>query len=152
MAPAMMGEKLRIVQRRCSPNRPAKIIRKAVHVVNQVQDGEPGGRHQAGVSRRREDQARHPERGGSPYIGGHVAESLCPVKSTLYGGGSIARLSSIAGVAGQARQSTWGPAKFVATGLTKHLPVGWAAHGIRVNAGNDQYSAGKAAARGAGWA
>jgi NAD(P)-dependent dehydrogenase (short-subunit alcohol dehydrogenase family) len=37
-------------------------------------------------------------------------------------------------MAGQARQSTYGPAKFVATGLTKHLAVEWAAHGIRVNA------------------
>ena len=37
------------------------------------------------------------------------------------GGGSIVCLSSISGVAGQARQSTYGPAKFVASGLTKHL-------------------------------
>lgn len=50
------------------------------------------------------------------------------------GGGSIVCLSSISGVAGQARQSTYGPAKFVATGLTKHLAVEWAKHGIRVNA------------------
>ncbi|MFE4638720.1 SDR family NAD(P)-dependent oxidoreductase [Streptomyces sp. NPDC056773] len=28
----------------------------------------------------------------------------------------------------------YGPAKFVASGLTKHLAVEWAAHGIRVNA------------------
>ena len=32
------------------------------------------------------------------------------------------------------RQSTYGPAKFVATGLTKHLAVEWASRGIRVNA------------------
>jgi NAD(P)-dependent dehydrogenase (short-subunit alcohol dehydrogenase family) len=50
------------------------------------------------------------------------------------GGGSIVCLSSISGVAGQARQSTYGPAKFVASGLTKHLAVEWAGHGIRVNA------------------
>jgi NAD(P)-dependent dehydrogenase (short-subunit alcohol dehydrogenase family) len=50
------------------------------------------------------------------------------------GGGSIVCLSSISGVAGQSRQSTYGPAKFVATGLTKHLAVEWAKRGIRVNA------------------
>jgi NAD(P)-dependent dehydrogenase (short-subunit alcohol dehydrogenase family) len=50
------------------------------------------------------------------------------------GGGSIVCLSSISGVAGQSRQSTYGPAKFVASGLTKHLAVEWAGHGIRVNA------------------
>jgi NAD(P)-dependent dehydrogenase (short-subunit alcohol dehydrogenase family) len=49
-------------------------------------------------------------------------------------GGSIVCLSSISGMAGQPRQSTYGPAKFVATGLTKHLAVEWAKHGIRVNA------------------
>jgi NAD(P)-dependent dehydrogenase (short-subunit alcohol dehydrogenase family) len=50
------------------------------------------------------------------------------------GGGSIVCLSSISGVAGQPRQSTYGPAKFVASGLTKHLAVEWAGKGIRVNA------------------
>jgi NAD(P)-dependent dehydrogenase (short-subunit alcohol dehydrogenase family) len=50
------------------------------------------------------------------------------------GGGSIVCLSSISGLAGQAGQATYGPAKFVATGLTKHLAVEWAARGIRVNA------------------
>jgi NAD(P)-dependent dehydrogenase (short-subunit alcohol dehydrogenase family) len=50
------------------------------------------------------------------------------------GGGSIVCLSSISGVAGQARQSTYGPAKFVATGITKHLAIEWADKGIRVNA------------------
>jgi NAD(P)-dependent dehydrogenase (short-subunit alcohol dehydrogenase family) len=49
-------------------------------------------------------------------------------------GGSIVGLSSISGMAGQARQSTYGPAKFVATGLTKHLAVEWARRAIRVNA------------------
>lgn len=50
------------------------------------------------------------------------------------GGGSIVCLSSISGLAGQAEQATYGPAKFVASGLTKHLAVEWAARGIRVNA------------------
>ena len=49
-------------------------------------------------------------------------------------GGSIVCLSSISGVAGQERQSTYGPAKFVASGLTKHLAVEWAGRNIRVNA------------------
>ena len=52
----------------------------------------------------------------------------------INGGGSIICLSSISGIAGQARQSTYGPAKFVASGLTKHLAVEWAGNGIRVNA------------------
>ena len=50
------------------------------------------------------------------------------------GGGSLVLLSSISGMAGQARQSTYGPAKFAASGLTKHLAVEWADKGIRVNA------------------
>src|SRR5215217_1376594 len=50
------------------------------------------------------------------------------------GAGSIVCLSSISGLAGQAGQATYGPAKFVATGLTKHLAVELAPHGIRVNA------------------
>lgn len=50
------------------------------------------------------------------------------------GGGSIVCLSSISGLAGQAEQSTYGPAKFVASGITKHLAVEWASRGIRVNA------------------
>jgi NAD(P)-dependent dehydrogenase (short-subunit alcohol dehydrogenase family) len=50
------------------------------------------------------------------------------------GGGSIVCLSSISGMAGQKGQSTYGPAKFVATGLTMHLAVEWADRGIRVNA------------------
>jgi len=50
------------------------------------------------------------------------------------GGGSIVCLSSISGLAGQADQAVYGPAKFVATGLTMHLAVEWAARGIRVNA------------------
>ncbi|MFD7324449.1 SDR family NAD(P)-dependent oxidoreductase [Streptomyces sp. NPDC059875] len=50
------------------------------------------------------------------------------------GGGAIVCTSSISGVAGQARQAVYGPAKFVASGLTKHLAVEWADRGIRVNA------------------
>ena len=50
------------------------------------------------------------------------------------GGGAIVCLSSISGMAGQARQSTYGPAKFAASGLTMHLAVEWADKGIRVNA------------------
>jgi NAD(P)-dependent dehydrogenase (short-subunit alcohol dehydrogenase family) len=49
-------------------------------------------------------------------------------------GGSLVCLSSISGMAGQKGQATYGPAKFVATGLTKHLAVELAEHGIRVNA------------------
>ncbi|GAA1987633.1 SDR family NAD(P)-dependent oxidoreductase [Catenulispora subtropica] len=49
-------------------------------------------------------------------------------------GGAVVCVSSISGLAGQARQAAYGPAKFVATGLTKHLAVEWAPHGIRVNA------------------
>jgi NAD(P)-dependent dehydrogenase (short-subunit alcohol dehydrogenase family) len=50
------------------------------------------------------------------------------------GGGAIVCLSSISGLAGQKRQAAYGPAKFIATGLTKHLAVEWADQGIRVNA------------------
>ena len=50
------------------------------------------------------------------------------------GAGSIVNLSSISGLAGQAGQAAYGPAKFVATGLTKHLAIEWASRGIRVNA------------------
>ncbi|VEG52970.1 short-chain dehydrogenase/reductase SDR [Mycolicibacterium aurum] len=50
------------------------------------------------------------------------------------GGGAIVCLSSISGLAGQKRQAAYGPAKFVATGLTQHLAVEWAEQGIRVNA------------------
>jgi NAD(P)-dependent dehydrogenase (short-subunit alcohol dehydrogenase family) len=49
-------------------------------------------------------------------------------------GGAIVCVSSVSGEAGQKRQAVYGPAKFVASGLTKHLAVEWAEHGIRVNA------------------
>ena len=50
------------------------------------------------------------------------------------GGGSIVCLSSISGEAGQKGQAVYGPAKFVASGITKHLAIELAARGIRVNA------------------
>lgn len=50
------------------------------------------------------------------------------------GGGAIVCTSSISGMEGQKRQSTYGPAKFVASGITKHLAIEWADRGIRVNA------------------
>jgi NAD(P)-dependent dehydrogenase (short-subunit alcohol dehydrogenase family) len=50
------------------------------------------------------------------------------------GGGSIVCLSSISGLAGQKRQAAYGPAKFVASGLTQHLAIEWADRNIRVNA------------------
>ena len=56
------------------------------------------------------------------------------IEAMLETGGAIVCLSSISGVEGQKRQSTYGPAKFVATGITKHLAVEWADRGIRVNA------------------
>lgn len=59
----------------------------------------------------------------------YAAESM--LKS---GGGSIVCLSSISGEAGQASQAVYGPAKFVASGITKHLAVELAARGVRVNA------------------
>jgi dihydroxy-acid dehydratase len=59
----------------------------------------------------------------------HAVEAM-----TDRGGGSIVCLSSISGVAGQKGQATYGPAKFVASGLAKHLAVECAEHGIRVNA------------------
>jgi NAD(P)-dependent dehydrogenase (short-subunit alcohol dehydrogenase family) len=49
-------------------------------------------------------------------------------------GGSIICLSSISGLAGQANQAVYGPAKFLASGLTKHLAVELAPRNIRVNA------------------
>lgn len=50
------------------------------------------------------------------------------------GGGAIVCLSSISGEAGQASQAVYGPAKFVASGITKHLGVELADKGVRVNA------------------
>ncbi len=50
------------------------------------------------------------------------------------GGGAIVCLSSISGEAGQKGQAVYGPAKFVASGITKHLAVELATRCIRVNA------------------
>ncbi|MDQ3411814.1 MAG: SDR family oxidoreductase, partial [Chloroflexota bacterium] len=50
------------------------------------------------------------------------------------GGGSIVCTSSISGLAGQKRQAVYGPAKYVASGITKHLAIEWADRNIRVNA------------------
>jgi NAD(P)-dependent dehydrogenase (short-subunit alcohol dehydrogenase family) len=50
------------------------------------------------------------------------------------GGGSIVCLSSISGEAGQKSQAVYGPAKFVASGITKHLAVELASRNVRVNA------------------
>jgi NAD(P)-dependent dehydrogenase (short-subunit alcohol dehydrogenase family) len=50
------------------------------------------------------------------------------------GGGAIICLSSVSGFVGQKGQVIYGPAKFAASGLTKHLAVELAAQGIRVNA------------------
>ncbi|MFE7559347.1 SDR family NAD(P)-dependent oxidoreductase [Kitasatospora sp. NPDC057500] len=58
----------------------------------------------------------------------YAIEAMAPV------GGAIVCVSSISGVAGQRGQAVYGPAKFVASGLTKHLAVEWADRGIRVNA------------------
>ena len=50
------------------------------------------------------------------------------------GHGSIVCLSSISAFAGQKGQAVYGPAKFVASGLTKHLAIDLASQGVRVNA------------------
>jgi NAD(P)-dependent dehydrogenase (short-subunit alcohol dehydrogenase family) len=50
------------------------------------------------------------------------------------GGGAIVCLSSVSGMVGQRAQVIYGPAKFAASGLTKHLAVELASQGIRVNA------------------
>ena len=50
------------------------------------------------------------------------------------GGGAIVCLSSVSGMVGQKAQVIYGPAKFAASGLTRHLAVELAAQGIRVNA------------------
>ena len=50
------------------------------------------------------------------------------------GSGSIVFLSSVSAHVGQLGQVVYGPAKFVASGLTKHLAVELAPKGVRVNA------------------
>jgi NAD(P)-dependent dehydrogenase (short-subunit alcohol dehydrogenase family) len=48
--------------------------------------------------------------------------------------GAIVCVSSISAFAGQPGQAVYGPSKFVASGLTKHLAIDLAAKGVRVNA------------------
>jgi NAD(P)-dependent dehydrogenase (short-subunit alcohol dehydrogenase family) len=50
------------------------------------------------------------------------------------GKGAIVCLSSISAVCGQPGQAVYGPSKFVASGLTKHLAIDLASRGVRVNA------------------
>ncbi|GAA4496820.1 SDR family NAD(P)-dependent oxidoreductase [Gluconacetobacter tumulicola] len=50
------------------------------------------------------------------------------------GKGAIVCLSSISAFAGQPGQAVYGPAKFVASGITKHLAIDLAPKGVRVNA------------------
>jgi NAD(P)-dependent dehydrogenase (short-subunit alcohol dehydrogenase family) len=59
----------------------------------------------------------------------YAAELMVP-----RGKGAIVCLSSISAFAGQPGQAVYGPSKFVASGLTKHLAIDLAAKGIRVNA------------------
>jgi NAD(P)-dependent dehydrogenase (short-subunit alcohol dehydrogenase family) len=50
------------------------------------------------------------------------------------GKGAIVCLSSISAVVGQPGQAIYGPSKFIASGLTKHLAIDLAQKGVRVNA------------------
>jgi NAD(P)-dependent dehydrogenase (short-subunit alcohol dehydrogenase family) len=50
------------------------------------------------------------------------------------GKGAIVCLSSISAFVGQPGQAVYGPTKFVASGLTKHLAIDVAGKGVRVNA------------------
>ena len=50
------------------------------------------------------------------------------------GTGSIVCLSSISACAGQPGQAVYGPSKYIASGLTKHLAIDLAGKGVRVNA------------------
>lgn len=59
----------------------------------------------------------------------YAAEVMVP-----RGKGAIVCLSSISAFAGQPGQAVYGPSKFIASGLTKHLAIDLAAKGIRVNA------------------
>ncbi|MBP0617594.1 SDR family NAD(P)-dependent oxidoreductase [Jiella mangrovi] len=53
---------------------------------------------------------------------------------TKQGSGSIVFLSSISAYGGQVGQAVYGPAKYVAAGLTKHFAIDLAPKGVRVNA------------------
>jgi NAD(P)-dependent dehydrogenase (short-subunit alcohol dehydrogenase family) len=50
------------------------------------------------------------------------------------GKGAIVCLSSISAFAGQPGQAVYGPSKFIASGITKHLAIDLAPRGIRINA------------------
>jgi NAD(P)-dependent dehydrogenase (short-subunit alcohol dehydrogenase family) len=50
------------------------------------------------------------------------------------GKGAIVCLSSISACVGQPGQAVYGPSKFIASGLTKHLAIDLASKGVRVNA------------------
>jgi NAD(P)-dependent dehydrogenase (short-subunit alcohol dehydrogenase family) len=50
------------------------------------------------------------------------------------GAGAIVCLSSISAFAGQPGQAVYGPSKYIASGLTKHLAIDLAGKGVRVNA------------------
>lgn len=50
------------------------------------------------------------------------------------GKGAIVCLSSISAFCGQPGQAVYGPSKFVASGLTRHLAIDLAGKGVRVNA------------------
>ncbi|GBQ15059.1 SDR family NAD(P)-dependent oxidoreductase [Swaminathania salitolerans] len=50
------------------------------------------------------------------------------------GSGAIVCLSSVSAFAGQPGQAVYGPAKYVASGITKHLAIDLADKGVRVNA------------------
>jgi NAD(P)-dependent dehydrogenase (short-subunit alcohol dehydrogenase family) len=50
------------------------------------------------------------------------------------GKGAIVCLSSISAVCGQPGQAVYGPSKFIASGLTKHLAIDLVQKGVRVNA------------------
>lgn len=50
------------------------------------------------------------------------------------GKGAIVCLSSISACIGQPGQAVYGPSKFIASGLTKHLAIDLASKGVRVNA------------------
>jgi NAD(P)-dependent dehydrogenase (short-subunit alcohol dehydrogenase family) len=59
----------------------------------------------------------------------HAAEAM-----VARGKGAIVCLSSISAFAGQPGQAVYGPSKFIASGLTKHLAIDLATKGVRVNA------------------